>query len=130
MTFSVSSATPAEQALAAYERHQDLQREVTDADIQGVADYIRNDLLAEAGRLGPEAARAHYLLAEAMADAVDEQVDDADETYASWLGRLSLSHPAEAGIQLEKLAERALLEVAENHFDEFENGARVWGYIE
>lgn len=130
MTFAISSAAPAEAALDAYERYQDSQREITDADIQGVAEYIRNDLLAEAGRLGPESARAHYLLAEAMADAVDEQVDDADETYASWLGRLSLSDPAEAGIQLGKLAERALQEVAENHFDEFENGARVWGYLE
>lgn len=131
--FAISSATPAEAALDAYERYQDSQREITDDDVEGVAKYIEK--LLRAGNISSketarEAARAMEIHGEWMADELGEQMPGSDETWAAYLGRLAISDPAEAGYQLQRLSERVAADIATEFFDEFKDGAKEWGYLE
>ncbi|MEX2964764.1 hypothetical protein [Microbulbifer sp. TYP-18] len=130
MNFATSSARPVEDALPDYECHQDSQREITEQEIETVAEFIEYRLLKERGILSKAAVRAHELLADEMADQIDSLAGNSDSTGPEYIGWLSLQDAAKAGIKLQQAARKAIAHIAEEHFEEFSTEARCWGWLE
>ncbi|MEW5248640.1 hypothetical protein [Microbulbifer discodermiae] len=128
--YATSSARPVEEALPDYECHQDSQREITQKDIEAVAEFIECRLFKERGVLSKAAVRAYELFADAMADRIDSLAGNFDSTGPEHIGWLSLQDAAKAGLKLQKAARNAIAHIAEEHFEEFSAEARCWGWLE
>ncbi|MEX2962823.1 hypothetical protein [Microbulbifer sp. TYP-18] len=128
--YATSSARPVEEALPDYECHQDNQREITQKDIEAVAEFIEYRLLKERGILSKAAVRAYELFADEMADRIDSLAESSDSTGPEYIGWLSLQDAAKAGIKLQEAARKAIAHIAEEHFEEFSAEARCWGWLE
>ncbi|MEW5251539.1 hypothetical protein [Microbulbifer discodermiae] len=128
--YATSSARPVEDALPDYECHQDNQREITQKDIEAVAEFIECRLLKERGVLSKAAVRAYELLADEMADRIDSLAGNSDSAGPEYIGWLSLQDAAKAGFKLQEAARNAIAHIAEEHFEEFAAEARCWGWLE
>ncbi|MEW5248890.1 hypothetical protein [Microbulbifer discodermiae] len=128
--FTTSSARPVEEALPDYECHQDNQREITQKDIEAVAEFIEYRLLKERGVLSKAAVHARELFADAMADQIDSLAGNSDSTGPEHIGLLAIHDAVEAGFEIQEAARNAIAHIAEEHFEEFSAEARCWGWLE
>lgn len=131
MTYpAISSAMPAEQALAAHERHQDAQPEITDKMIEGVASYIELHLFrGKAGPLSRLAALAHKVFTDRVSDALVEFGEE-DEDGISLLVRMAMNGGGESEYEMGNIGRGVILEIARDHYDDFCFEAACWGYLD
>lgn len=127
---AISSAMPAEDALAAYERHQDAQPEITDKMIEGVANLIEQRLL-KPGKGGSEyrTQQAINIFTDRISDALVDFGEE-EEDGISLLVRMAMDGRGESEYEMGNIGRAVVLEMARDHYDDFCFEASCWGYLD
>ncbi|MFD1216382.1 hypothetical protein [Microbulbifer celer] len=114
----MNSAEPVELSEYKFQRQIEAERE---PQIEKMAQFVERRLLSSAGRLSENQVLAQRLFEDLIGDRAES---------LSAVAITALSDGAEAGMALARMAREVADEIAVTHYDEFENEAREWGWIE